>query len=212
MIYVEENGCSDASFLVTCFMWEALNIHNAEVMTIMFHNSVQHYQHLTSKITQKIANLYNKPKTVNLNPTDFILKENFNVTKMLSSIRDFCAQRANVNSLLVIDDISYVYFLSSLQDCIFFVRYCLKLLSAYPKLRLVIGSHTSPDDEELNVISKFVQHCSKFNLMVTPLQSGFSSEVTGHLTVISRTRLESKTNKYYYTLQDKKILINPYIL
>jgi len=212
VIYVEENESSNSSFLIASFLWEALNVHKAEVMTVTFHNSVQHYQHLISKITQNVLNVFNKPKITNLNPADFIDCDNLEVMKLLSSIQDFCNQRADPNLFIVIDDISYVHLLSSLKDCFHFIRYCSKLIATYPKLKMVIGCHTSSDDEELNIISKYLHHWSKFNLIVTPLLSGFSSDVTGHLTVVSKTGFQNRINKYRYKVDDKKISINPYIL
>lgn len=211
-IYIEENENSNASFLIASFLWEALSVHKAEVMTITCHNSAQHYLHLINKITQNMSNVLSKPRTTNFNLVDFIESDGFNLMKLLFSIRDFCDQRADTNSVVIIDDISYIYLLSSLKDCIYFIRYCLKLLTTYPMLKMVIGCHTSLDDEELNMVSRFLHHCSQFNLVVTPLPSGFSADVTGHLTIVNKTRPISGIHKYCYKLDDKKISINPYIL
>lgn len=193
-------------------MWEAITADDAEIITVMFHNSVQHYQHITNKLAHGIPNLNLKPKTINLRPLDFLTNDILDVRKLLDSIRQLCDTYPDKKTCLVIDDISYVFLLSSLQNCIHLGRFCTTLLSEYSYLKIIIGNHVTSDDEELTVISRFFQHISKLTISLIPLQSGFSTEVTGHLRIMNKQKIKHHVNKYHYKLEDKKLSINPYII
>lgn len=212
LIYIEENQNSNSSFLISSLMWKEITTSKAEIITILFHNSIQHYQHIINKLAHGFSNLNFKPKTVNLQPSDFFEDNTLNVEKLLNCIVEMCEARKDKKICLIIDDVSYICLMSSLEKCVYFERFCLKLLSNYSYLKIVVGSHVTPDDEELKIISKLFQHMSQFIISLIPLKSGFSSEVTGHLKIINKQGLQSRVNQYRYKLEDKKLSINPYAI
>lgn len=210
LIFIEENHGTNASFILTSFMWQT-TIENAEVILLTCHNPIHHYLHLSNKLTNK---LYQKPKFNHLNLLDFFEDDEdiLNVENLLKTISELCQQINGKNMYLIIDDISYILLLSSLYQCIHFLRCCMKLLINFSNLKIIICNHISTEDEECTIISKFLQHLSKFIISIIPLKSGFSTEITGRINIITKQKYKNILNKYNYKLENNKFLFYPYVI
>lgn len=213
LIYVEEVRGSNASFVISSLLCNALK-KNASVLFVTLHNSFQHYQHVCSKLGYNINNASLKSKIEVMNPLEipFIEENNLNFFSDFNEKTEIFFQNHEGEQYLIIDDLSYLLLLTNSQDCIRFVLYYLYQRSLYPNLKVIICYHISPEDKESFIITNFIRSICRFIIKLTPLSSGLSSEVTGHMEITHRKRYGSDSTECNYLLSRKGIVLNPTVI
>ncbi|XP_065214437.1 uncharacterized protein LOC135841420 [Planococcus citri] len=215
LTFIEEVHGSNASFIISSLICDALK-NDASVLFLTFHNPFQHYQQLCSKLGVNLNSPAYKSKIENISPLNSCIEENSSDESVLQKISketdDFFRKHREDKMYLIIDDISYVLMLSSFQDCSRFVRYYVYQRSLYPNLKVVICSHTVRDDKESVTIANYIRSICKFIIKLTPLKSGLSSEVTGHMEIIRSRGFKSDVTNHKYLLNRKEIVLNPLVI
>lgn len=185
----EINGC-DSSFITSCILGHCIKNKQA-VLLITTHNSLLHYQNVGLKMNYNLEKYIDSglikifkldEVLVNLllaNETDSLqnifsnLNESMNLTKPNNDV---------VN--IIFDGVSHLFDMQySLKDVNKFCNSIIKLGRCNPNSFVLFHCNLATDDDVTHVMTNLLCHAAHTILEVGNLSSGFSADVSGHLTI-----------------------------
>lgn len=216
LAFIEEVHGSNANFIIATLICNALK-NNASVLFVTFHNSFQHYQQLCSKLGCNLSNATYRNKIQHLNPMDILVdkenkKDDLDLQEEIGDKTEEFFKTHQEPMYLIMDDISYILLLKSFPECSRFIRYYVFRRQLYPNLKVIFCSHVFPEDKESVAITNYLRMICKFSIKLTPLSSGLSSEVTGHMEIRKMKGCLENITKFNYLLNRKEFVVNPSVI
>ncbi|ESO11916.1 hypothetical protein HELRODRAFT_190074 [Helobdella robusta] len=181
--------------------------------------SFNHYSNIASKNSLNLMSIQTENKFIFVNameslsqqyfskeivPNEEILKTFYN--KVSSDLKSFDDKKA-----IVIDDISTLVMLGfSMKTLRAFINY-VQRLSKENNAYFVLNTHTSCNDEDIQLLFNDFAHSFDQLIITEPLNTGFCKEVSGEVTTISKTAIHGRLKKAtaHYKLSDKAASILP---
>lgn len=190
VIVAKEINGSDSSFITSCILGHCIKNKQA-VLLITTHNSLLHYQNVGLKMNYNLEKYIDSgliqifkldEVLVNLllaNETDSLqnifsnLNESMNLTKPNNDV---------VN--IIFDGVSHLFDMQySLKDVNKFCNSIIKLGRCNPNSFVLFHCNLATEDDVTHVLTNLLCHAAHTILEVGNLSSGFSADVSGHLTI-----------------------------
>lgn len=227
LICIEEQHDSNASFLLSCVIFNALK-KNYRICFILFHNTMNHYHNMGVKFGYNLMLLKEKHKVTVIEPMKFIVSNmgytceqtaNNIIHDIFLTIKNEYDKIVQNNEpvTIIIDDFSHIYnFGCNLRESTYYVRYLRSLVEYYNKSQLCIITHTYKDEPKNSVSNIFaygLKHMADLFVKIEPLETGYSSDVSGNITINwkmddIRTKYNwSEVARYIYKLSDRQVQI-----
>ncbi|KAF5293598.1 hypothetical protein FQA39_LY03083 [Lamprigera yunnana] len=218
IISVRENGHSDANFILTNLM-KKIFTENDRLCLVIMHNTIGHYRNILKRLGQDVVETLQSGSLKVIEPLKTIATDDLGTLlhNKQAFVRDlFLDIRDKMNELLdethnrvhlMIDDISHLSDLGvDRKYIIAFVNYCVNL-SLNPRVVVIINCHVSDTNDE--IIWNSLQYASNLCIDVSDLKTGFSSDVTGVITIkrCDRNELSAKSNTFHYKALDRVIKV-----
>ncbi|XP_017882221.1 elongator complex protein 6 [Ceratina calcarata] len=222
---IEEQHNSNANFLLSSIIFNAVR-KNYGICFVIFHNTFNHYHNVGMKFGYNLTSLKEKGKVTVIEPMKAIVL-NMECTKEqpTSTIRDIfmtikseCDKMKDCTSvLIIIDDISHFHnFGCDLKESMYYVRYLRSFLGHSPLFQLCIVAHTYKNELKAcapNIFVNGLKRMAHLLVKTEPLQTGYSSDASGNITINWRTnnvRIKynwPETAKYMYKLSNRQVQI-----
>jgi hypothetical protein len=74
-------------------------------------------------------------------------------------------------------------------------------------LFLFLGNDHHEPDEQADQLSAFLAHCAHLNIVVRPLSTGRSINVTGNLNFMWTSNLSQEKNQYQFRVEEKDVKV-----
>lgn len=220
VIVVKEINNCDSSFLISSVLNHSIkNKHG--IFVISTHNSLSHYQNVGIKmnynllkhIDSGLVKFYNLgEECVNdiLNNEQKLLQTL--TVKLKETIQQMQTEHAVVN--IILDGITHLLDLQfSLRDINYFCKEVVNIARANNSF-VLCHCHVASEDDVSNVIPNLLSHKSDILLEIENLSSGWSADVSGHLTIKHTGRkfeqehiytIDIKPSKYLFKLFDRGV-------
>ncbi|XP_043252719.1 elongator complex protein 6-like [Colletes gigas] len=221
LILIEERHETDANFLLSSIILDALK-KNYNICLVLFHNTFNHFHNVSIKFGCNLAMLRKEGKVKVVEPMKIVAAALQNMDKgtadnivhhLLTAIKN----EYDAPAVIVIDDLSHLYNLGfHLRDVVYCMRYLRSLIECNKESQLCIVVHTYEQESQSCVPDTFVdglKHMSHLFLAVEPFETGYSSDMSGKITVnwridcIRRKYNWSETVKYVYKLSDHQVKV-----
>ncbi|XP_014220143.1 elongator complex protein 6 [Trichogramma pretiosum] len=238
LIFIEEHHQSDANFVLQAIIAHCKE-KNHMLNLVLFHNTFGHFHNVGMKLGYNLKKDLNNTvnvieplkvisKNIHLQNSDNI-KENleFDITnksthlvnQLVQIIKDECISKAKEMSeqkvYLIIDDLSHLFDVGlNVQDIWYFIRCIRSFINDEPLLTLCVTSHvfdSSLEFCETNIIANVLKHSADLVIVVRPLETGQSREISGKLAVYWKSESErlrfkwSEEMTYLYKLHDREV-------
>lgn len=243
LIVVEEKHESNANFIINSIIFNALKKETG-ILLVLFHNTFNHYHNVAMKFGYNLTMLKEKNKVNIVEPmkiiasdierigeesthdsdvnfSKFMANSNVNAMKnLLTTIKDEYHKMKNSNEdvIIIIEDLSHIYNLGfSSESPVYYVRYLRSLLQCNNVSQLCILIHTYKhllQDCISDVLSHYLKHIAHLHIVVDLLESGYTSEISGKITVnwkidsIRKKYNFSEVARYIYTVSDRQVKIS----
>lgn len=214
----EINGC-DSTFLISCVLGHCIKNKSA-VLVVSTHNSQLHFQNVGVKINYNLqrhiesglVNFYNAGEVIvnSLVDNQEVSLDNvfFGIIGKILTLRE---KYGTVN--VIIDGISHFFDMHySLKDV---NKFCNDVISVCRDDNCFMLFHTNVvDDEVTHVLSNLLSYKAHTVVSVESLSSGWSADVSGHLTVAYPGRkfetehmynMDIKPTRYLFKLFDRGV-------
>lgn len=189
VIVVKELNKCDSSFITSCVLGHCIKNRNA-VILVSTHNSMSHYQNVGIKMNYNLQKhvesglvtfydlgkdcVYNLLKNENKSVQQLI----FNLNKKVSIIRE---KYDKVD--IIWDGVTHLFDLEfNLKSVNEICNEFVKLARKYSSF-ILFHCNVASDDDLTCVMSNLMSHKAHILLEVESLSSGWSADVTGHLTI-----------------------------
>ncbi|XP_076243189.1 elongator complex protein 6 [Calliopsis andreniformis] len=242
LILIEEKHESNANFVLNSIILNALKKQSG-ICFVLFHNTLNHYHNMGMKFGYNLTLLKEQGKIKIIEPMKIIASNiesineptpnlNISLTKLMSNsninivhnlftiIKDeyHKLKESNESVTIIIEDLSHLYDLGfNLESPVYYIRYLRSLLQLDNILQICIVMHTYKSESQdciPNVFSHYLKHISHLYVAIDPLESGYSSDVCGKITINWKTdhiRKEynlSETTRYIYTISNRQVKIH----
>lgn len=219
-VCITEENNADANFCIGALISQALSDQTGGVCLLTLHHSILHYYHVGMRLGHNLSSLvkrrFNVVDSVDIldatnglkDNVDELLKTTFFLLKnKLDQVRENCG-----HVFILIDDLSdFMNMGLSTKDIVSFVQYL--RLSLENEETLVICSHYSKGDEDQEFIKNFLTLTCDLRLDVKSLETGFSKEVTGSITLtrkdMNNVSCWSPSAFYHYKTGERTIKVFP---
>lgn len=215
-ISVIEEHYADASFCLSCFMWQALTTQDTGVLLLTIRHSLRHYYHVGMRLGYNLSTAFGtrflavdavdireahlkQGREVELKP-----KIVFEILKnKIALLKNHCK-----SVFIIIDDLSDFMNLGvSSKETLLFIQYVRMYFQQYANF--IVSSQCHEEDEEQVKIKNFLLHFSDLRISIKCLETGFSKDVTGCIEIVKTDEdaLEgwSKPLLYHYKSKDRNI-------
>ncbi|XP_076764798.1 elongator complex protein 6-like [Xylocopa sonorina] len=227
LIVIEERHGSDANFLLSTVISNALK-KNYDLCFVLFHNTFNHYHNVGMKFGYNLGLQKEKGKIVVVEPMKVIAsniecihdqRTNNILNNVFIIIKNECCKimRENKPVVIIIDDASHFSsFNCDSRESVCYLRYLRSLVERYSMSHICIVTHTYKDefkDCASNVIARGLRQMAHLFVKVEPLESGYSSDASGNLTVnwrSSAVRVKYKwpeVARYIYKLSNRQVKV-----
>ncbi|CAG4979888.1 unnamed protein product [Colias eurytheme] len=216
----ELNGCS-SSFITSCVLGHCIKTRRP-VFIISMHNSKDHYQNvglkmnynLVRNIESGLIQFYNAGEELTnavlandqMSASDFI-------TKMLKQID--CMHEANSSVNIIFEGVSHLFDLGySLKDVNFICKEMIDHVRVYDNSFVLFHCNAACESDETHVLANLLAYKSHVLVEVDHLASGWSADVSGHITFKYPSRkfesehtnkLEQKPSHHLFKLFDRGV-------
>ncbi|CAL7933047.1 unnamed protein product [Xylocopa violacea] len=227
LIVIEERHNSNANFLLSAIVSNALK-KNYEICFVLFHNTFNHYHNMGMKFGYNLSLQKEKGKVVVIEPMKIIASDIERIHKQPTNdilkdvfviIKNECQKIMQDNKpvIIIIDDVSHFSNLKcDLRESVYYLRYLRSLVERYNMSHICIVTHTYKDDLKdctSNIIAHGLQQMAHLFVKTEPLESGYSSDASGNITVNWRTSAVTTKYKwpeaarYIYKLANRQVQI-----
>lgn len=220
IIAKEINGC-DSTFLVSCVLGHCIK-NNLATLVVSTHNSQLHFHNVGVKINYNLQkhidsgliNFYNAGDVI---VNSLVENQEISLGNVFLDIKErILAIREKYGTVnVIIDGISHFFNLQySLKDL---NKFCEDVISLYTddNTNSFMLFHTNVvDDDVTNVLANLLSHKAHIVVTVESLSSGWSADVSGHLTVTYPGKkfesehmynMDIKPSRYLFKLFDRGV-------
>ncbi|KAM3964502.1 elongator complex protein 6 [Aphomia sociella] len=220
VIVVKEINNCDSSFITSCVLGHCIKNRNA-VFIISTHNSLSHYQNVGVKMNYNLqkhieSGLITFYDIGNEYVSNLLENEDNPVQSMIVKLKEIlCAINEKYDQVYVIcDGISHLFDMElNLRNI---NQFCNELLMVARMNNSFILFHCNiaSDDDVTNIMSNLLSHKAHTLLEIESLSSGWSADVTGHLTIKNIGRkfedehvyaMDLKPSHYLFKLFDRGV-------
>lgn len=214
----EMNGC-DSTFLISCVLGHCIK-NKFAILVVSTHNSQLHFQNVGVKINYNLQkhidsgliNFYNAGEVV---VNSFVENQVISLDDVFLDIKErmlaIREKHGTVN--VIVDGISHFFNLQySLKDV---NKFCKDVISLGREDNSFMLFHTNVvDDDVTNVLANLLSHKAQIVVTVESLSSGWSADVSGHLTVTYPGKkfeiehmynMDIKSSRYLFKLFDRGV-------
>lgn len=221
IISIREVGLADSNFIITYLIKKIFQSNN-KLIFVNFHNTLDHYQLVGKKLGYDLLNKVNDGDAIIVNmlknieeeiakeDSQFFQNSGEFVRKLFSEIEQKTDEILKINNdhtFVVIDDLTHLLDIGVNIECIIeFITWCCNLKNN--SVSIIINNHVSPyetNDDSLpedNIIANSLSYISDLEIIVAPLQTGHSKDVSG---IINIGRPGETTTKLHYKAFDRGI-------
>ncbi|XP_023029290.1 elongator complex protein 6 [Leptinotarsa decemlineata] len=213
IIAVRENSTADSNFIITHLIKQILYEKN-RLCLVSFHNTFEHYQNVGKKLGYDLLKAVQDGDMRIIEPMNDIVddigleeryfqddKENivkclyFDIKKNLDEMTENSGKQA----YLIVDDVSHLHDLGiENSQIVNFVNYLVNLISN-ENISVILNNHVASKYDE--IISNNMEYVADVHIEVSALKTGKSQDVTGLLTVKTR----SNKNHFQFKAFDRGI-------
>lgn len=216
----EINGC-DSSFLINCVLGHCIKNKNA-VLIISMHNSLPHYQNVGLKmnynlqkyIDSELVHFYNVSAEI---VNNLLADEDCSLDKVYKKVKNIITSMKEkfdtVN--VILDGISHLFDLQyTLKEVNYFCQEIIKSVREYDNTFILCLCNVASEDDVTHVMSNLLSHKAHIVIDVENLSSGWSADVSGHLTIkyVGRKfedehvfNMDMKPSKFLFKLFDRGV-------
>ncbi|XP_013199770.2 elongator complex protein 6 [Amyelois transitella] len=221
VITVKEIMNCDSSFIISCILSHCIKNKSAVVL-VSAHNSLSHYQNVGIKMNYSLQKHIDSEliKFCDLGHeyADYLINDkNGSIDNFITKVTEIMTQMQDkyetVN--IILDGITHLFDMDyNVRDVNLFCKEIVKKArSNNSKSFVIFHCNVASDDDVSNVIANLLSHKSDLLLEVENLPSGWSTDVSGHLTIkyigkkFEPDHLFSnlKSNKYLFKLFDRGV-------
>lgn len=214
----EINGC-DSTFLISCVLGHCIKNKTA-IFIISTHNSQLHFQNVGVKINYNLqkhidsglVNFYNAGEQI---VNSYIDNQEISLDNVFLAIKDrILTLREKYGTVnVIVDGVSHFFDMQySLRDV---NKFCKDVISLCRDDNSFIFFHTNVvDDEVTTILSNLLSYKAHTVVSVESLSSGWSADISGHLTVTYPGRkfetehmnnMDIKPSRYLFKLFDRGV-------
>lgn len=240
VIFIEEHHNADANFLLHAVTSHCRDKNNIACL-VLFHSTFGHFHNVGMKLGYNLRKECNSSVRVveplkivsknihsegnlqcdNRQSLEFDVKTNGRdlVKRLAEIIKAECVsiekETASQKVYVIIDDLSHLFDIGlSIQDVWLFIRYIRTFAVEEPLLTFCISSHVYKANDELckpNLLALGLRYSAELLIIVQPLETGYSRNVSGKMTVCWKLQSERLRFKwpeemvYLYKLSDRQV-------
>lgn len=216
----EVNNC-DSSFIISCLLSHWIKNKHA-VLIVSTHNSLLHYQLVGLKMNYNLQKSLDAGSVVFYNlgdeiVTSLLTNENYSLEQQLSTIKEKILNLQKTFDVvdIVFDGISHLFDLAFTLKNI--NKFCKDLINVSRNVgcsSVLFHCNVVSVDDVTSTLASLLTHKASTVLEVEHLQSGLSSDVSGHLTIKHPERkfeedhmfmLKNRSSKYLFKLFDRGV-------
>ncbi|XP_049869274.1 elongator complex protein 6 [Pectinophora gossypiella] len=185
----EINGC-DSSFIVSCTLGHCIK-NKKPVLIMSTHNSITHYQNVGLKMNYNIQRHIDNGliQTYNLsgeNVNMLMSNENVSLKVVLNEIKKIVSsmkeKHGSVN--IIIDGVSHLFDLQyTLKEVNEFCKHLIAIIRGCENSFLLCLCNVASEDDVTHVMANLLSHKAHTVLEIESLSSGWSADVSGHLSI-----------------------------
>lgn len=214
----EISGC-DSTFLISCVLGHCIK-NKLATLVVSTHNTQLHFQNVGVKINYNLqkhidsglVNFYNAGEVI---VNSLVENQNISLDNVFLDIKErilaISEKHGSVN--VIIDGISHFFNLQySLKDV---NKFCMDLISiCRDNNSFMLFLTNVVDDDVTNVLANLLSHKAHIVVTVESLSSGWSADVSGHLTVTYPGKkfesehmynMDIKPSRYLFKLFDRGV-------
>ncbi|CAK1547183.1 unnamed protein product [Leptosia nina] len=208
LIAVKElNGC-DSSFIISCLLGHCIRNKNA-LLVVCLHNSQEHYHNvglkmnynLNKNVESGLIHFYNAGEELTRAILDSnSISANIFCTKLKEQIDKI---KKNYNSVnIIIEGVSHLFDLEfSLREVNYICKEIINLVRDYDNSFLLMQCNAACDNDETHVMANLLAYKVHVLVEVDHLASGWSTDVSGHITFKYPSRKFEKEHKHKIELK-----------
>lgn len=188
VIVVKEINRCDSSFITSCVLNHCIKNKTA-VIIVSTHNSLQHYQNVGLKMN------YNLQRYVDTGLVDIFklgefcidsLLSNINIPELIQKVQEkvISMQKKHDAVNVILDGISHLFDLNySLTEVNTFCKELIEYVTNNNNSFVLFHCNIANEDDVSCVMSNLLSHKAHTVLEIENLPSGWSTDVSGHLTI-----------------------------
>lgn len=214
---IEEIHGSNVCFVICSIITKVLKNKLGCICLILFHNSFNHYQNIILKLGYNLELLRNRGIVRVIEVSDYTVNYITNTSNVSCKVllSDIIKKLNNLNyqkqcTYLIMEDVSHMLLTKSIKESVSFIQCFHSIVNYTPTLKLVISSHVSLCDKQQTIFLSLIKYMADVIIKVTPLSTGFSSEMSGHLEIRIRN-VNNQVVYYNYKLEEDKVHVYSYI-
>ena len=210
-MYIEEFGNSDGSFIIASMIKDQID-NNHKIILILCHNSIGHFYSICKKIGCSLSYYHNSDNVFVIDVMDKIVSGNFlnssnSLKNLYSEIKGKINEwGTNKNITLIVENIGNLY-LSGLSDVMNFIHYLRVLSFDLENSTVICSFHNFIKCPDFVKFSKTIKHVADIIITLKDLRTGTANDVSGHLSVSKREKLNLSKSDYHYLLKDKSFYV-----
>lgn len=219
VVVVKEINRCDSSFITSCVLNFCIK-NKAAVIIVSTHNSLQHYQNVGLKMN------YNLQRYVDTGLVDYfnmgeycinsLLSEN-NLPQLFPKLKEKVLSMRQKHDVVnvILDGISHLFDLNySLKEVNMLCKELIPFVTSYNNSFILCHCNEAIEDDVSCVMANLLSHKAHTVLEVENLPSGWSTDVSGHLTIkypglkYDNEHLyimDSKPSRYLFKLFDRGV-------
>ncbi|XP_060521659.1 elongator complex protein 6 [Cylas formicarius] len=207
IISIRENADADSSFVISHLLKQILyERHRACLVTL--HNDFNHYYHVGKKlgydlrraletddlkVIDPLSDIVDGIGEIDADP-DFLKRIFMSIKCKLEGLASSETHRA----YLIVDDLSHFWDLGiEIAHIVTFVNCCANMVDS--NVSLILGTHVGSENDR--IISNTLEYIGDVHVVVSPLKTGKSGDVTGTLDV----QRVSGTDYYHFRTFDRGV-------
>ncbi|XP_026475825.1 elongator complex protein 6-like [Ctenocephalides felis] len=215
LIGIREEHGSDAHFIISCLLSKYVQA-EYNVCFVTLHNTFHHYHNVGMKLGYNLNALKEKGAIKTIEAMKLVLKDSSyeNLKKvLLKEIEDNVEEmlKSDKHVLLIIDDLSHLFEMEfTLSEILMLIKQVKSLIYSNPGNYAILNVHVSSEYDL--VVANLVQHSSNTHVCISPLKTGFSSNVSGKMEISemnaqTKENLWNKQSLYHYKLHDRFVKV-----
>ncbi|XP_038211988.1 uncharacterized protein LOC119832388 [Zerene cesonia] len=217
----ELNGCN-SSFITSCVLGHCIK-NRRSVFIISLHNSKDHYQNvglkmnynLVRNIESGLIQFYNAGEELTraVLANDHIISASDLLAKIKRQIE--CMHDTNKSVNIIFDGVTHLFDLQySLKDVNFICKEIIELVRGFDNSFALLHCNAACETDETHVLANLLAHKAHVLVEVDHLASGWSADVSGHITFKYPSRkfeaehtnkLEQKPSHHLFKLFDRGV-------
>lgn len=219
IIGIREEYGSDAHFVLSCLLSKYIQS-EYNICFVTLHHSFNHYHNVGMKLGYNLSTFKEKGIIKTVEPMKLLLNgecsfQSYEILKQTlvneieNNVEDML--KADKRVLIIIDDLSHLFDLDfSLQEVLLLIKRVKRLIHRSPLHYAILNVHVASENDV--VVANLVQHSSDIHVVISPLKTGFSSNVSGKMEISQinsqhKDNLWNKLRIYHYKLFDRFVKV-----